>query len=61
MYDEGLAKWNVNGYADNVYMRSSFVPLFEADKASKITIVLAPFLSQHSGTYISVGRFPVFL
>ena len=36
MYDEGLAKWNVNGYADNVYMRSSFVPLFEADKVPAI-------------------------
>ena len=32
MYDETLAQWNVNGYADKVYMRSSFTPLFEADK-----------------------------
>ena len=31
MYDETLAQWNVNGYADKVYMRSSFPPLFEAD------------------------------
>jgi ABC-type branched-subunit amino acid transport system substrate-binding protein len=31
MYDETLAQWNVNGYADNVYVRSSFPPLFEAD------------------------------
>ena len=30
MYDENLSKWNVNGYADRVYMRSSFIPLFEA-------------------------------
>jgi ABC-type branched-subunit amino acid transport system substrate-binding protein len=36
MYDEALAKWNVNGYADKVYMRSSFVPLFEADKVPAI-------------------------
>jgi ABC-type branched-subunit amino acid transport system substrate-binding protein len=32
MYDETFAQWNVNGYADKVYMRSSFTPLFEADK-----------------------------
>ena len=31
MYDETLAQWNVNGYADNVYIRSSFTPLFEAN------------------------------
>jgi hypothetical protein len=36
MYDEALAKWNVNGYADKVYIRSSFTPLFEADKVPAV-------------------------
>jgi ABC-type branched-subunit amino acid transport system substrate-binding protein len=36
MYDEALSKWNVNGYADKVYMRSSFVPLFEADQVPAV-------------------------
>lgn len=36
MYDETLSKWNVHGYADNVYMRSSFLPLFEADQEPAI-------------------------
>ena len=36
MYDEALSKWNVNGYADKVYMRSSFTPLFEADKVHAV-------------------------
>ena len=30
-YDEAFAKWNVNGYADNVYVREAFIPLFEAE------------------------------
>jgi ABC-type branched-subunit amino acid transport system substrate-binding protein len=36
MYDETFADWNVNGYADKVYMRSSFPPLFEADQVKAV-------------------------
>ena len=36
MYDETLAQWNVNGYADNVYVRSSFPPIFEADEVKAV-------------------------
>jgi ABC-type branched-subunit amino acid transport system substrate-binding protein len=36
MYDQTLADWNVNGYADNVYVRSSFPPLFEADRVPAV-------------------------
>lgn len=36
MYDETLAQWNVSGYADKVYMRSSFIPLFEADQVPAV-------------------------
>lgn len=30
-YDQAFADWNVNGYADKVYIRNTFVPLEEAD------------------------------
>ena len=36
MYDESFSDWNVNGYADKVYMRSSFPPLFEADQVKAV-------------------------
>jgi ABC-type branched-subunit amino acid transport system substrate-binding protein len=31
-YDQGLAKWNTNGYGDNVYVRLQDVPFEYADK-----------------------------
>jgi len=36
MYDETLAEWNVNGYADRLYVRSSFPPLFEASEVPAV-------------------------
>ena len=33
-YDESFALWNVNGYADDVYLRAIYVPLFEADASA---------------------------
>jgi ABC-type branched-subunit amino acid transport system substrate-binding protein len=35
-YDETLAAWNTNGYGDGVYVRQTFLPLFEADQAPAI-------------------------
>src|SRR5262249_52802461 len=31
-YDQGFAKWNTSGLADNLYMRQSYLPLEEADQ-----------------------------
>ncbi len=37
MYDLSFAAWNVNGYADQVYSRQTFLPLEEADQAEAIS------------------------
>jgi hypothetical protein len=32
-YDEAFGKWNTSGFADNVFIRESYVPLFESGES----------------------------
>jgi ABC-type branched-subunit amino acid transport system substrate-binding protein len=54
-YDESFAQWNTTGYADNVYLRESYVPLFEAD-ANPATQQYVDIMNTYGGDQNQLGE-----
>ena len=54
-YDQSFADWNQSGYGDNVYMRESYVPLFEAD-ANPATQQYIDIMTQYGGDMNQLGE-----
>jgi ABC-type branched-subunit amino acid transport system substrate-binding protein len=54
-YDQAFAKWNVNGYADKVYIREAYIPLEEASE-NKATQDYLDIVEANGGDVNQLGQ-----
>ena len=54
-YDESFRDWNVNGFADNVYIRESYTPLEEAD-SNPATQQYLDIMAEYGGDVNQLGE-----